>query len=276
MPGTSSGGSSGAYPLHCSHGCGHAPPRSARAWKRRAEADYERRKGAWVVYEPAAGSCAGLLWRHLHDAFGYRKPRHAALVRWAEKTDAARYDTVEEAIESTAPALRINASLAAGEREGYGEFLVRALRRHDLDEVAELPEVRTRFDEFQQRLRAGLHRFEQGVHLEEDGIVVFDVAEGDAIISRYAPYLYFRDARHSVGIVRRDSGSVKITAMRNPWRDFESVHLGKIFEPYGGGGHQRVAAVVLRDEEAARAEEILAAILTDVRSEEIGEIRRTA
>ncbi len=95
-------------------------------------------------------------------------------------------------------------------------------------------------------------------------MVVFDVDADDAIVPRYAPYYFFPDASYSAGVVRRRD-SATITAMRNPWREFASMHLGKIFEPLGGGGHERVGSVVLRGVDTARAEMVLDQLLNVLR-----------
>jgi hypothetical protein len=232
-----------------------------------AREDFEIRRGPNLAYDPSAGSCAGLLWRHLGRAFGYRNLRYEQLVPWAEKTDSARYDSVQEVILSSAPALQISASLALAGQEGYCEFLVGALRQATLDEVANLPEVRRRFEEVQALTRAGLARFEQAARVENSEIVVFDVDGNGVIINRYAPYYFFPNASYSAGIVRSEDGA-KITAMRNPWREFESVPLGRIFEQVGGGGHQRVGSVVLKGSRIAEATALLDRILTEIRSEE--------
>jgi nanoRNase/pAp phosphatase (c-di-AMP/oligoRNAs hydrolase) len=47
--------------------------------------------------------------------------------------------------------------------------------------------------------------------------------------------------------------------------DFESVQLGRIFQRYGGGGHQRVASVLVPEPRAGEAREILAKIVADIR-----------
>jgi nanoRNase/pAp phosphatase (c-di-AMP/oligoRNAs hydrolase) len=86
---------------------------------------------------------------------------------------------------------------------------------------------------------------------------------GKALLSRYAPYLDYPKARYSVGIMDSGDGA-KITAMRNPWRRFRSVPLGQIFSHYGGGGHQRVASVLLKDRQ--EAQQTLGSILNDLRS----------
>jgi hypothetical protein len=106
-------------------------------------------------------------------------------------------------------------------------------------------------------------------------IVAFDVqASEEAIISRYAPYYFYPHAQYSIGITRYSHGA-KITAMRNPWLNFESVPLGTIFSRYGGGGHQRVASVFLSGEQADRIERIADQVLSDIRQCE-AEFTRTA
>ncbi len=232
-----------------------------------ARRDFERRTSQTLVYDNRADSCAGLLWRHLAGELGYRNSRYEAIVRWAEKTDAARYESVHEAIFSHAPALRINTGLALGDQQGYCEGLVRALRERTLEEVADFPDVQRRFAEVQSLMQVGLDRFSKAARLESDGIVVFDVDTKGAIISRYAPYYFFPDARYSAGIVRRDGGAT-ITAMRNPWREFQSVFLGKICEELGGGGHRRVGSVVLRGHAACEASAILDRLLAEIRRQE--------
>lgn len=231
--------------------------------------DFERRASPKLVYDGRAGSCAGLLWDHLAKAFGHRSYQYADMVHWAEKIDSARYESVDEAILSRAPAIRISLALALKDRGRYCEELVRALRYKTMDEVADLPEVRTRFEQAQSLVQVGLDRFKKAAQLESDEIVVFDVEGRDAIISRYAPFYFFPHAQYSAGIVRWEGGA-KITVMRNPWREFESAYLGKICEKLGGGGHQRVGSIVLHGEGASQAPYFLDRILSEIRNEREG------
>lgn len=234
---------------------------------RAVRSNFEKRRGPKLIFDPAADSCAGLLWRHLSNAFGYQNPRFAQLVQWAEKIDAARYASVEEAIFPSTAALRISASLASGNAAEYSAFLVQQLRTASLETVASLPEVATRFEAIQALFKRGLDRFEKAASLTSGGIVVFDVDSRGAHVSRYAPYYFFPDARYSLGVVRLDKGA-KITAMRNPWRDFPSVPLGKLFQKVGGGGHQRVGSVFLTEARLPRAKQLIRRLISDLRHEE--------
>lgn len=236
-----------------------------------AESDYERRKSSWLIYDSRSGSCASLLWSHLLESFNYRNPRYEEMVEWAEKIDSARYTSVNEAIFGDAPALRINSSLALKNGKIYSETLVKALRYETLEQVSQLPEVRMRFEQSRAMIEAGMDRFAKGSKVE-DGIVVFDVDSSGVIVNRYAPYFFFPDARYSAGIVRSARGAT-ITAMRNPWREFPSVFLGRIFEKFGGGGHQRVGALLLTGDRVKEADFILEHILKEIRKENAIQVR---
>jgi len=206
-----------------------------------------------VLYDARADSCAGLLWRNLP----LRDERFAELVQWAEKIDAARYSSVDEAFSLDEPALRISISLSLN-AAGYCEFLVERLSEMPLRDVSELPEVAERVKRIGRLMKDGLERFKSAAELHR-GIVTFHVDGRGALVSRYAPYRYFPNARYSVGAVRVDEGT-KITAMRNPWIEFESIPLGDLFKRYGGGGHQRVASVILHDDDPAKIDGIIGEI----------------
>jgi hypothetical protein len=226
--------------------------------------DYEERKSPDFLYDPDASSCAEVVWRKAYRLL--REPHFRELVDWAHRIDGARYRTVEEAVLGDAPALRINQSLLKDSSPEYCRFLVESFRRQPLAEVAKSAMVVDRSRSVRNAIQHGQKIFRSASHLQRNGIVVFQIPHrGDeSMVSRYAPYLAYPRARYSVGLTPNSSGA-KITAMRNPWMRFKSVPLGEIFRHYGGGGHQRVASVlVLR---ASDAETMLGAIVRDIESQ---------
>lgn len=229
--------------------------------------NFEEQKNPHHIYSSRSGSCAMLLWRVLRQCFKHRNIRYAELVRWADKIDAARYTSVEEAINGSHPALNINRTLAISKDPDYSVRLVRRLREESLERVACLPEVVEQSNKAQMMIRAGLEQVSKTVHIADGNIAVFEADSSDALINRYAPYHFFPKARYSLGMVR-SSGGIKITAMRNPWRHFPSVYLGRVFERFGGGGHRRVGAVMLRGSQARNAEQIVQRVLHEIRKED--------
>jgi hypothetical protein len=231
-------------------------------------AEYEDRKSLWISYDSAADSCARVLWTNFSSWFDLNRTHYQEMVLWADKIDSARYADVREAILGDSPGLRINSSLIIRSDAKFCNFLIRSLRRMDLARVAQLPEVKSRSEEARSLIEEGLKRFPAHARLEYRDIVVFDLeASPNDIVSRYAPFYFFPDARYSIGVTRRGENA-KITAMRNPWSQFESVPLGTIFQRYGGGGHQRVASVVLPKSELNRAAVTLNELLLEIQRED--------
>jgi hypothetical protein len=226
--------------------------------------EFARRRDPLLIYDGQASSCALLLWQRFGVELRERGRDFEELVRWADMIDSARYRSVEEALSSTAPALQVTLALALGDASTLSERLARALRDQSLDEVAAWPEVRERFERGRQLRERGLDRFKRAAHLAPDGIVVFDVDVRDTLVSRYAPFLFFPEARYSAGIMRGANGA-KITAMRNPWRDFSPAPLGHIASTLGGGGHQRVGSIAVSAERAGAAAELLERFLARIR-----------
>jgi hypothetical protein len=225
-----------------------------------SRADFDQRKGSKIIYDKNASSCAVLLWARLQPALESDTDRYEQLVKWADKIDSARYESVEEAIESNSPALMINVALGSTPGEGFSQNLVRMLKTHTLEELAALPDVRLQFEKTQSLSKRGLERLKKSIHLTDNGVAVFDADATDAIINRYAPFYFFPKARYSAGIVRTE-GKAKITTMRNPWLDFPSAPLGEFSSRLGGGGHQRVGSIVLPSEAANKASDLLQNLL---------------
>jgi len=229
-----------------------------------AEADYERRRAEFPLYfDEQAGSCASLLFRNLGHALA-GKPHFTEMVGWAEKIDSARYESVEEAILGNAPALKINRSILFEPDAEYARFLCNELRTHPFNYVAALDEVKRRQDQVERRTRAGLKLVEKHITMEPGAVATYEAEQNqDAMINRYSAYYFAPDARYSLGIIHSEEGTA-ITAMRNPWREFPSVGLGRIFEKFGGGGHHRVGSIFIPKNESQRVPDVVKSLLSQL------------
>ncbi len=233
---------------------------------RAAEEDFQRRRGvACLLFDARARSCASLLFRHLRRSLA-DKAHFKEMVEWAEKIDSAAYSSVQEAILGDAAALQINRTLAMEDESGpeYAQFLLRQLRNHDLRYVASLDEVKRREGRVRRSILSGLQSVKAKLRVEPGDVAVFDARrKDDQVISRYAPYYFEPNARYSIAVIRSPE-SIRITAMRNPWRSFRSIPLGRAFARFGGGGHQRVGAVQLPAAHRNRVHNVVQSLLAEM------------
>ena len=238
---------------------------------------FEQRRDGMAIYDRGSSSCAMLLWRAFHAGLSAAS-KYEELVWWADKIDSARYDSIEEALYGTHPAIDISLSLIDGNSRAYCDFLLRSMRSMPLQAVANTPAVRRRVVSVRRRMADGLSALSRDIRLVEGNIAVVDTRQRrGSIVSRYSPYRYYPQARYSVALIR-SGRTAKITAMRNPWSDFESVQLGEIMKQYGGGGHQRVASVNLRQSRRSDPGQVLERIVADIQTADLpsSELLRTA
>ena len=215
----------------------------------------------WRYFDGTAPSCARLLLDALPAAF-QRTARHEELASWADRTDAARYSSVEEALFSSEPAMLVHAALGVRAGHELAPTLIHSLREQALAQVACRPEVQALAREARERLDGAVAQIRSALQRLPGEVALIDVSDlPDAPGARYAPYVVWPSARYSVMVARSERGA-KITAMRNPWRDFKSVHLGHLMADFGGGGHERVGALELPPEHVGRVEGVVQTILT--------------
>lgn len=223
---------------------------------------YARRDHSALLYDNTAPSCAAVLWKGFGKCI--KPPAHfEELVNWANRIDAARYASVDEAIGFNSPAAQISLALSRSRTDELAKRVIVMLRKLPLPEIASTPEIHEPFLKASSLYEQGLERLKQSLRLTDDGVAIFDVNEADVLINRYAPFYFYPDARYSAGIVRGKE-TAKLTAMRNPWREFPSAPLGEFCAAYGGGGHQRVGSIVLRPGEIQTASNVLTQLLAKV------------
>lgn len=230
-----------------------------------ARRDFERRStDDFILYDRSSASCAMLLWKRVASVASDRS-RYGEMALWADRIDAARYDSVDDAVFGrSSPAMGINLSLSGNADRSYGEMLLRAMRTDDLTRIAGRDDVRARVQDARERITQGLALVRDRIRLDSSDIAVLDIEPPDGVtVNRYSPYVYFPNARYSVALTRTGSDA-RLTAMRNPWRNFDSVDLGAIFRDYGGGGHQRVGSVVIRPGDTRDPSDVLHHIVDEI------------
>jgi len=227
---------------------------------------FEREHLPTWFFDPTSPSCAGLISRALHGAYGWQPPPHLAdAVRWADKFDAAKFATADEAVALDNPAQRLAAWLAHGRTPFDTARYVEWLSRSSLAEVAARPEVAAELTAVQRERAHELDAVRQ-LGVWHDDVIVFDRFDDlGARSPGFLGYLLFPRCRYAVSATRTPS-SIKITVGVNPWYDGAPLRqdIGALCARFGGGGHAVVGGVTLRGDELPRARQTLDALVDEL------------
>ena len=207
-----------------------------------------KERGDSVWCDTSHPSCASLIFSTLPQLG--KDPSLVELRKWADIIDTASYSSVEQVIQPSEAALKLNLALGSASEHFYNT-VVEYLTHSPLDSVIANPDVGTRIEEAQKLQFQELRYFQERMN-SDAGVVSADVSGRVLSHSRYAPYHFDRDALYSV-VLQQGSTGLKLLCMRNPWIEFDSLHLGNLCRGFGGGGHKRVGAVAFRPREDERA-----------------------
>jgi hypothetical protein len=221
------------------------------------------------VFDPAAPSCAGLIARTLTARWHWQPPAHLTdAVTWADKIDAARFSSAEEAVALDSPAQRLAAWIAHGRSQLDTSRYVELLSRESLAEVAARPEIAAQLAQVSAERSQELDAVKR-LGVWHDDVVVFDRFDDlGARSPGFLGYLLFPRCAYVVTGTRNDN-NIKITVGVNPWSKppvRRGIDIGSLCAKYGGGGHAVVGGVTLRADELPRARETVANLVRDLTS----------
>lgn len=228
---------------------------------------FEREHAPTWFFDPKAPSCAGFIARTLASGWQWQPPAHLIdAVTWADKIDAAKFATAQEAVALDLPAQRIAAWLANGRTGMDTARYIEWLSHASLAEVAERPEVAPQIAAIEDERTKDLEAIRK-LAVWHDDIVVFD--RFDDLGARnpgFLGYWLFPQAFYAVAGTRTDS-TIKITVGLNKWTTSTRtpmIDVGALCARFGGGGHAMVGGVTLRGDELPRARETIAQLVAEL------------
>jgi len=206
-------------------------------------------------WDEASPSCPPLILAHAERHWGYEPPaRFVEMAHWSDIIDAARFESVEQAIFGDTAALRISRALTVAPTNAWIDDLVGAMAAGDLEAVAARPEVEKAYVRASRNRDKALEQFPPTVDSKSDHVILFDASSNQIRRERFAAFYHHPDVHFSVGVIPTRAG-FHITCGQNPWNTPPiDVHIGEIMERYGGGGHRAVGGANPPDLQAARAQ----------------------
>jgi hypothetical protein len=220
--------------------------------------------GSQVFYDAAYGSCTKLIADVARDTFGISTESLANLIAWADKIDAARFASAEDAVRRDEPVLQL-ASVV--EHHGDAPFLtalVPKLLEQTAQEIAAEPAIQELWRPLGAAQDAFIARVRRGA-TPMDRVVYVDLTDAplDAA-AKFVTYALYPQCMYSVTLIR-GRNHVKLSVGYNPWCGAARLHdIAAICRREGGGGHPAVGAASFPLSDLERAKKRARAVVDEL------------
>jgi len=192
-------------------------------------------------WDETSPSCPPIILENARKYWNYpASDRFKDMAHWSNIIDAARFDSVEQAIFGEEPALRIMRALTVAPSPEWIDSLVDMMTTTTLDAIAAHETVEPAYQRASNNRDRALEQFPSTVTWRRGPVLLFDASSSRVRRERFAPFYHHPDILYAVGVIPTRSG-FHVTAGENPWnKPKNGVHVGELMEAYGGGGHRAV------------------------------------
>lgn len=197
-------------------------------------------------WDETSPSCPPIILRHAQEHWDLGPPeRFREMAHWSNVIDAARFESVEQAVFGEDPALRIMRALTVAPTPDWVDTIVTGMVDLDLAAVASRGDVEKACQRASKNRDRALEQFPPTIAWKKDAVLLYDASSDKIRRERFAAFYHHPDIHYSVGVIPTRSG-FHVSAGENPWNPpperaaTNGAHIGTIMERYGGGGHKAV------------------------------------
>ncbi len=209
------------------------------------EGHFAGRDGKQFFFDAGSRSCTKLLAQSVAKTYGWDIDRFRDLVQWADIIDGAQFESAEHATSMAEPAHQLMTFAESNRDRDLQRTFIASLTSSTLVDLASQPYV-------QAVIAPALARNAYAEPILRDrirtshGVAVLDLGdEGVEGYNKFVPYRLAPTSRYLVSVSANES-QTKVSVGTNPWnRPKKLIHLARLCERYGGGGHAVVGAVTL-------------------------------
>ncbi|HVR20694.1 MAG TPA: hypothetical protein VMS65_13380 [Polyangiaceae bacterium] len=215
-----------------------------------------RRDNGRFFFDDACSSCTKLIANLSRERFGVESPDLDELVTWADRIDAARFESAEQAVDRTDPIMRLVSVVEHYGDDAFLERFVPELLQRPLSEVAKSPEIAARYRPLGKKHDRFVERVRQSSLLQGRVVFVDLTAEVLESVGKFVTYALYPNSVYSVIVGLLKSGP-KISVGYNPWSGRSlDADISSICARYGGGGHPVVGGIAFASAELERARRV--------------------
>ena len=222
-----------------------------------ADAEYFREHpGPHMFYRPEYKSCTKLIADTGREKFGFDTGPLNNLIHWGDIIDGAQFPTAESAVALVEPATQLALVIEAAPEDGVPAKIITELAYRPLAEMVQLPIVAKHLGPLLERHKRSIEILRERCQAR-DGVIYFDVSDLDLEgYNKFIPYLLHPECVYSISL-SASASRAKVSLGTNPWNQANAhQNLASLAEKYGGGGHQRVAAISFDPGNIAYAREV--------------------
>jgi len=227
--------------------------------------NFKKNRGPQMFYEPDYKSCTMLIADTAREKFGFDTTPLNDLIHWGDIIDGAQFPTPQSAVELKEPATQLALVIEAASEDGVPAKIIRDLAYTPLSEMVKLPIVAKHLGPLLERHQHSIEILRQRCEAR-DGVIFFDVSDLDLEgYNKFIPYLLYPESVYSIS-VSASAMRAKVSLGTNPWNQATADHnLASLAEKFGGGGHQRVAAISFDPVDLPRAREVARGLVQTLR-----------
>jgi hypothetical protein len=212
-----------------------------------------RRETGRFFFDSACSSCTKLIANVSREKFDVTSPDLDELVAWADRIDAARFESAAQAVDRSDPIMRLVSVVEHYGDDAFLERFVPELLQKPLSEVAQAPEIAARYRPLGKKHDRFVERVRESSRLEGRVVFVDLTAEVLESVGKFVTYALYPNSVYSVIVGLLKSGP-KISVGYNPWSGRSlDADISSICARYGGGGHPVVGGIAFASAELERA-----------------------
>jgi hypothetical protein len=196
------------------------------------------------AFGPTEKSACNLMARRLKNEFGFRPPKLIAeLIRWATLIDGALYKSAEEALEGKQPALKLartmDPNFVGKALARYFEAIIKSLATKPIAKAILIPAVKKEIQRLEKN-NAKVKKALDKISTVAAKVVFLDGTKAGVELSNYSGYYFYPKIDYTLTL-EFYGNYYHLTVGKNPWKKIPArVHIGKMLNKYGGGGHETV------------------------------------
>ena len=227
--------------------------------------NFKKQRGPHMFYEPDYKSCTMLIADTAREKFGFDTAPLGELIHWGDIIDGAQFPTPQSAVELKEPATQLALVIEAAPEDGVPAKIIRDLAYTPLRDMVQLPIVSKYLGPLLERHQRSIAILQDRCEAR-DGVIFFDVSDLDLEgYNKFIPYLLHPQCVYSIS-VSASAARAKVSLGTNPWNQATAdQNLASLAEKFGGGGHQRVAAISFDPGDLPRAREVARGLVETLR-----------